>query len=364
MTKVPPMDTHFARWYAECFMEEGAKRDLRWQGIVDVSSRGTFATVEVLARLAFQTPVPASGRKSENIQEEYTDIVTKISGGDSTFDPGNSVRELQILAASALIQMFSRLPDAAIVVTTSSMGGLRKPILPMDLVGLAENSLVTLSARKHTRTSIDTLDVATSAIDYTFDSVAQPTVGTEQIKSEFSRLHAATSATIKHIVEGQNQVVEALRRRIELDEEELQMLWWLLGGYSTSTDTPFAKIDGKFRSLVLAQELGEMTAVSPGPTSIRAMLSRAGINTSKLKLSDVVNAPSLKWAQSVSKSKMISPVTTPIHFALEQRAELGTSDMWQASWSGFTGIHADSQLPAVKIGELFYREYVFLYVNA
>ena len=107
-----------------------------------------------------------------------------------------------------------------------------------------------------------------------------------------------------------------------------------------------------------------MTAVSPGPGSIRALLLRAGVGTTKLKLVDVVNASSAEWGKEVSDSTLVSPVTTPIHFALEQRAELASTDIWQAAWAGLTGLPVDLQLPAVTLAQLFYREHVFLNVGA
>ena len=360
MARTPQMSTDFARWYVDTFMDEGPKRDLRWKGVVDVASQADYETAEVLARLAFQTPVPASGRKSENIGDAYTKVIATMSGGEAALDPTHSTREMQILAAATLTRLFPTLPDAALVVTTASMVSLRKPDLPMDLAGLAEAALVKLSARKHARTGIEELKPTAPKVDYSFDAEILPTMEPEQVKAEFNRLQDATTDAIQRVVAGQNRVVEALHRQLKLDEEELQMLWWLLGGHSTSSDKPFTKLDDKLRPFVLAQELGEITKVSPGPASVRAMLTRAGIGTGKLKLSDAVNAPDPEWVKLVSNSTMISPVTTPIHFALEQRAELGSTQTWQASWSGLTGVAADAQLPAVKLAELFYREHVFL----
>lgn len=68
MTKIPEIDADFARWYAEAFMDEGARRDQRWQGVVNVAgAKADRKTTEVLTRLAFQTPVSAAGRKNEDL---------------------------------------------------------------------------------------------------------------------------------------------------------------------------------------------------------------------------------------------------------------------------------------------------------
>lgn len=364
MAKMPEMNSDFARWYAEAFMDEGAKREMRWKGVVDVASKAGHLHAEVLTRLAFQTPVPASGRKSEDLGETYNKLIPMISGGDASFDARQSVRELQILAAAALVRLVATLPDAALIVTTASFGGSRKPDLPMDLVGAAERSLMALSARKHARTSIEELRLPEPKVDFAVAPEAMQAMDPTQWKGQLDRLHDATTAAIESVVAGQNRVVESLHKQISLDEEELQMLWWLLGGFSRQLDKAFADVDACVRPLALACELGEMTAVSPGPASIRAMLTRAGIGSEKLKLGDVVNAVDIGWAKSVSGSQLVSPVSTPIHFALEQRAELDSSDTWQSSWSGLTGLSADVTLPAVNLAELFYREFLFINVSA
>jgi hypothetical protein len=325
MAKLPEMTTDFARWYSEAFMDNGTTRDLRWKGVVDVTTKRqpTPEVIEVLARLAFPTSVPASGRKNENIKETYNNLVSTISGKDPSFDPSQSKRELQVLAAAALARLVETCPDAALVVTTASCNGTREPEFPFDLVGLAEKALVDLSGRKHARTDIDKLKLNAPKMNFNVASEeSEDLTESEQRAAQIGALHEATTKAIEHMVEEQNRVVEELHRQMQLDEEELQMLWWLIGSYSRSLDTPFSEIQSVIKPLALADELGNMTEVSPGPSSVRAMLSKAGVDTEKVKLEDAINAADLDWAKMVSESRLVSPVTTPIHFALEQRAEL------------------------------------------
>lgn len=364
MAKMPEMSLDFARWYTEAFMDEGAKRDLRWKGVVDVTAKANHKTAEVLTRLAFQTPVPAAGRKTENLGEIYKTVISTISGGDAAFDPSQSARELQILAAAALVRLVQTSPDAALIVTTASFGGARRPDLPMDLAGLAERALAALSGRKHARIGIDELKRAAPKVEFVVAPEAVQSMDPTQWTAQFALLQSATAAAIERVVVGQNRVIADLHRQISLDEEELQMLWWLFAGYSRLLDKPFTEVEAAMKPLALAYELGDMTAVLPGPASIRAMLLRANVGTEALKLADIVNAADLEWAKSVSESELISPVTTPIHFALEQRAELGSSDTWQAGWSGLTGLAADISLPAVGLAEIFYREHIVINVSA
>jgi hypothetical protein len=364
MTKTPEIDSEFARWYAEAFMDDGARRNQRWKGVVDVAaSQSDHRAAEVLTRLAFQTPVPASGRKNEDLTEVYEVIISSISGGDVAFDPSQSERELQILSAAALTRLFKSIPDAALSVSTASFGGVRRLNLPMDLAGLAEVALVELSSRKHRRADISELKLAAPKIEFAVTDEAIQSMDAAQWKQEFDRLHAATGTAIGRVVSGQNRVIANLHRQSLLDQEELQMLWWLIGGHSRYLGKSFSEIDGLIKPLMLAQELGEMTTTSPGPASIRAMFSRANISKDEVKVADAVNAVGVDWAKKITNSKSVSPATTPIHFALEQRAELGSADTWKAGWSTLTGLAVDVSLPSILLAELFYREHLFLFVS-
>lgn len=364
MAKLPGMSSDFAGWYADTFMDDGVRRDMRWKGVVELAGKANHITVEVLARLAFRTVVPASGRKGESLDEEYASVLSTISGGDAHFDGVREARELEVLAAATLSRLFGTMPDAALVVTTAAVGGLRKVNLPMDLVGLAESAIVALSARKHIRQNEEEVLLAAPKVAFSVDEGNLATMQYEQLKAHFEKLHVATSAAIERVITAQNRVVKHLHSRIRLGEEELQMLWWLTGGHSKSVNKSFGKVPEAARPLVLAKELGELTNVSPGPGSIRAMLSRAGVGAGKIKISDAVNVVDAEWAKSASNSALVSPATTPIHFALEQRSEIGSTDAWQAGWSSLTGLPVDAQLPSAKLAEIFYREHVFLYAES
>lgn len=364
MAQAHEMTPEFARWYAQAFMDEGPRRKTRWQGVVNMAAKVTHITTEVLVRLAFQTKVPATGRKSENLAEAYQTVVSALSGGDTTFDPAESARELQILSAAALDRAFLRLPDTALAVTTTSFSGARKLDLPMDLVGSAEDALAVWSGRKHERVGADKLKIGDPKIAFEVPEAVVDAMEGEQLKAQFDGLRNAAAAAVKRVVDDQNRINAALHRRMLLDEEELQMLWWLIGGHSRLMDQPFQEIDPSYRPFALAHELATMTAISPGPASVRAMLSRSKVGLEEMTVQGAVNAASVEWAKSRGSSDRISPATTPIHFALEQRSELASTDTWQAGWEGLTNLSAGMSLPAVKLAELYYREYLYLHVGA
>ncbi|HMT41618.1 MAG TPA: GTPase-associated system all-helical protein GASH [Sphingorhabdus sp.] len=357
------MNSDFARWYAELFMDEGATRAARWKGVVETAAIADHRTVEVLIRLAFASIAPPSGTKTEALEDKYKAVLAAMSGGSTSMDPSSAKRELQFLSAAALVHLFSSLPDAAIAVITSSFAGLRSPELPMDLAAMASTALTALRKKAHTRPDAKDLEIAVPKLNFEVSEETEEPADEDQWKQEIERLSDSVGAALERIVEAQNKVAKRLSRQLTFGDEELQMLWWLMGEYSSVAGKPFSKVDPMFRPLAFGKELGELAEISPGPASVAAMLARAGVGDKPTTIQDAINAPDIGWAQAVSSAKAVSPVTTPLHFALEKRAEVNSADAWQVSWAAMTGLPADTKLPAVRLAELFYLEHLFLYVG-
>ena len=363
MATTPVMNVDFARWYAEAFMGEGEIAAFRWKGVVDTARNADFTTVEVLIRYAFSTAAPANGGKVESLAKAHQALLTSLSGSGTPLDPLESRRELQILSAAVLVCLFSRLPDAAIAVLNASFEGKRVADVPMDIVGLARKALVEFSKKKHKRPDPNELEIEEATIEFEVSPEAMASMTSELWKIELDNLRDAAREALNEVVDSQNNAMELLNRQISLGDEELQMLWWLIGAHSGIVNASFADIETALKPLVFGKELGELTHISPGPASLTALLTRAGIKRGTLKVSASVNAADINWAADITKSIRISPVTTPLHFALEKRVEVGSDEAWLPGWASMTGLPADASMSTVQIAELFYREHLFLHVS-
>jgi hypothetical protein len=364
MAKTPEMNADFARWYAEAFMDEGQIRGVRWKGVVDTAATADFVMTEVLVRYAFATAAPADGGKNETLATKHQSLLSTIAGNGTPMDPMASRRELQVLSAAVLARLLSTLPDAAIAVLNASFGGKRTADLPMDLAGLAKQALTEHSRLKHTRPDTKAFEIAPPKVDFQVSEEALANMAPDVWEGELNKLRDAAQAEIRSVVEGHNRVAKLLTRQIALGEEELQMLWWLIGGHSSIGNVPFAKVDASLKPLALGMELGQLTQVSPGPASLAAILSRAGLTDKAVKVVDAANAANTDWIRNITKSSRISPVTTPLHFALEKRVEVGSDEAWMPVWASMTGLPANASMPGVKLAEQFYREYLFLHVGS
>lgn len=366
MAKAPvmEMDADFARWYAEAFMDEGHVRTARWKGVVDTAAAADLWMMEVLIRFAFATTASPDGGKNESLATKHRTLLLTISGNGTSMDPKANRRELQILSAAVLVRMLPAHSEAAIAVLNASFGEKRNLDLPMDLIGLAKQALTEHSRKMHARPDTRAFEIAVPKVDFQFSKESLTEMSPDLWKDELNKLRDASQAAIRLVVENQNNVANLISRQIALGEEELQMLWWLIGGHSTIMDVPFEKIDASLKPLVFGMELGQLTKVSPGPASLVAMLSRAGLTNEVVKVVDAANAADADWIKDITRSPRISPVTTPLHFALEKRVDVNLDAGWVLLWTSMTGLADDASMPGIKLAEQFYREHLFLHVGS
>ncbi len=96
----------------------------------------------------------------------------------------------------------------------------------------------------------------------------------------------------------------SLGRENELaQDEELNILWWLLTEYSDNAQQPFGQMSLPLAVRILPHELADLTAFVPGPSKARMFLARvldrnAAPNETQISLVESVTALSADWLGS------------------------------------------------------------------
>jgi hypothetical protein len=228
----------------------------------------------------------------------------------------------------------------------------------MDLVGLAENAIVALAESERRRPDLARL--ATPPFNtFNFDTAAAKARESnwENVALAFGISAEATRTALVSLA----RLQVATTRFVMSQDEELQMLWWLVGQQSWDLDCPFKSLPVASRPLVLGKELAQLTAFAPGPTAVRALLSRAGLADGKrLTLIEAIEAGDQAWLATLVAERTPSPITQPIHFAIRARMENARRDMWVPPWAAATGIEVKHALSPLALGLLFYRERLLL----
>jgi hypothetical protein len=349
--EVPPMSQEFRTWYSEVDMGgDPDRQQRRWVGVWNLVSGASWEDIEALIRAVFRT-------KQKPAEIVLARIRQALVGEDVGSD-----REFEILCGATLHHLTqgggTRGSRTALAISTASFGGVRNGTLPVDLARVAEAMVGHLAEKVRTRPDLGT-EALRKPIALDFNSAVAKLKEIQNFDGVAQALSlAATSVktTINRVLSHTTSAIERASDFMTVQDEELQMLWWLIGERSWDQDKPFSAVTGDARPLVFAKELAGMTRVVPGPQSIKALLSRAGIEQKAVNVPAAVNACESEWLNTLVSDAEVSSVTFPIHFAVKRKLETGDAEAWVAGWSAATGVPADHTVSALVLADLFYRE--------
>lgn len=353
----PTMHPDFPRWHEAIGLgSDQERRAARWAGVNAVAEDGSSANIEALLRLALKTRQPAASAQVTKIREAF-------KAADAGFDMQGNDREMQVLAGAALSQMMSlggmAGAEAALGVSTATLAGARKPDLPLDLAAIAEGTIDRIAETNRTRPKLKSYST-TDAPKVDFAKAAakvREVQNWDGVAEAFGLAADATRNSLAVLAHRQAKTVNALDEFIRIQDEELQMLWWLIGQRSEDLDCAFDAVPAEAQALVFAKELAEHTEISPGPSSIKGLLSRAGLKERrKIALSSAISAADVAWLQNLVADTEPSPVSTPIHYGIKRQLETGPGDTWVAGWAAAVGVSGTFALPPLVLAQLFYRE--------
>ena len=351
-----PMHKDFARWYAAVSVDDNqARREARWAAVTIIIASADHKGVETLLRLAYRSRQAPPVAAVQALRQAFKEA-------DDTFEMSGNDRELQVLAAGCVAVLMETNHNtgawAALAATTAALHGARKPDLPMDLAALGEAAIVRWGEANRTRPAVGAQRWDVTAFDFkqavekmkevqTFDGATQA----------FTLIGEAVGAAVKNLAKDQANVVRAFGHFFQVQDEELQMLWWLVGQRSFDYDCAFEDVPPERQPLVFASELADQTKFVPGPPSVVGILSRAGLKERKLvSITRTINSAKPEWLKDVLGEQEVSPITTPLHEAIKRQLETGAGDAWIAGWAASTGINDNYEVSALTLGNLFYRE--------
>lgn len=276
---------------------------------------------------------------------------------DNEFPPRNNSEEVRLMAGVTMIAEFTRRSSRADALAL----GLKAAAYPPDRFHPAEQGIVDEAAaylgkeanllrpgqfggRGNWETVVDDIEALVS-IEPTDDAGSQK-ARTKLVKS----LDAAGG--------------EPLRRLAE----ETQLLWWLLGGYSSQLDCPIDEIDPIAYALVAASEITERVQLLPPPAAIEAILlkaleSRKPGRSRKTTVKRIISATDAAWrARTVSRHPVADCLDlVPVATALAKMEEAGDADLVpKLVAKACPGFSADAEMKLEDVAVQYNRELMFV----
>ena len=348
------MQADFFRWYSSMeFGEDADTRAKRWDGLTAVVKSPSVTTLEVLTRLAFRT-------KIQNRTGEANQLREKLAGGG----PPLGDEELALMAASALALVLTPMDTtsakAASLITGTACAGLRSLTQPMDLVGMAKNVQNHLAETSRRRPALEQQRLVNPQLDIqtSLDALEEGNVAT--VRAAIEALASASVKALVAITTRQRQFESAVQGYVRVQDEELDILWWLQGERCLFFGVQFEDVPLIHRPIVFAVELAALTKVLPGPTALSSLLRRAGVDdTVQLTIPEAIQGIPKEWLAHLipeERATKVSVVATPILEAVRRRQEVDGQDTWIAAWGTVTGLDQATKLPALLLAESLYRE--------
>ncbi|MBM9514280.1 GTPase-associated system all-helical protein GASH [Desulfogranum marinum] len=170
-----------------------------------------------------------------------------------------------------------------------------------------------------------------------------------------------TTEALSGLQETFHNHLKRIEKTIIIQDEELQLLWWMVGEQSTMWGNSFSDIDEKSRPILLAIEAASMTEEFIEPPSLKAVFSRVGIsNSSKVTIPDAINSCGEETLKKINNEIKKSSIIFPVHIAAERALETGVNASWIDGWSSISDITKNTELNHQQLALQVYRECKFI----
>lgn len=360
------MHEDFADWYRSVVMSPNAELlERRWLGITAILENVTRETVIAALRVLTLPKTDPSVVLGETFTAAFKEA-------DAAFPLRDNAEELRVLAGAfihALIEQSepTTLTDlAAMGLVAAGFAGRDARLPNVDHLTRARQfvherardlrstgSLGELPKRGLTQSAIDALKAQCDTNSAT------------NLGPPLTTLFAAISAQLQAI---QSDLWEELRvqnARLDTQDEELKLLWWLQTSVSRDLGVPFANV-GAAAPVILASEVAALVSQVPGPSFATDLLVQAlidaGQGESKCSITEVLNATTNQWRRALMEVVDPKPLGAlcPVTFAISCSLETDEPDAWHPIYRKHCEISLSQAFPTLQLAAQFYNERMFL----
>lgn len=357
------MERNFPQWYQLADPDGGHERiNSRWRAVENLSKKAGHDDIIEFSR-TFYGLANKDPKFIEDFQAEFQAV-------DSTFPIEGNEFGLLILAGAILNQIIktgSRNLSliSAYAVTCPSFHSKRKEIPIPDIVRSSNEYLIKKSSNlrgpldtKRIQSPASQLNTLADNISTKFKEPSPP-----EAAEDLSQFLKKLSSTLDKCVNAANIV----QKQQNLDREESDILWWVLGQYSRDRNIPIKDFKLPFACLIAGKELADLTRILPGTFSAKAFIDKFLENFSSdlespISLKDCVNNSNQIWKNdliSIYRSEEALDLC-PIIFAISKSVEDSSKTGWNRFFKVTTRIDPAVTLNPVEFSFQLYQEILFL----
>lgn len=309
-----------------------------------------------LSRLYFGLPVP---RGTDWFRDAF-------ATSDPSFSMLDNEREAAVLAAGLIeAAVGDGNTYAGLAAVAAAVGGLRSPKVRPALIAELQAALTSSATTARHRGAIDAAAIknpATAKAGAEAAALAQAGdwARTAALFKQVSDESFSSTKTLASQVVG---VVKPLIQQAADLREEVDMLWWHLGGWSRAFDRPFAEMDPGLAAVLAGMDLADLSRTIHGPAAAAAILYRTVSLGRKdlatlIKFQQCVDALPDEDLARLNLEDALKGVQDicPVLAAFLKAREVGRSPAWHTGFAKGTGLKADAAISPSALAMQVYRE--------
>jgi hypothetical protein len=290
---------------------------------------------------------------------------------DASFSLIDNAREASVLAAGLLEGAAADGKIyAALATLTAAASGLRTPDVRPDLIDMMRLAIQEKAIGARQQEAADPQRIkppAATKISAELTALIQaPEIG--KASTLLKQVSEESAEIARALVDQMRAVFQPLTAQVLTLREEVEMLWWHIGGWSRLLDKPFADIDLGLAAVLAGIDMADMSQSATGPVAAPAIFQRTlTLNrkpkTVKIAIKDVVDAlpkDRLDHLQLPNALGTAAPDICPVLTAFWKAKEIGASPAWHASFAKATGLDAGSTFAPLDLAVQSYRERLLL----
>lgn len=362
------MHPNFADWYRLVSIDpQQVSLDLRWKGVKALAQEvDKWAALDVVRQMFGKQP------KAADFDATFRAPFKNL---DSSFAMRSNNLEMEVLAGATVAHLLVDLDDTgvadavALAIVCVDFDGLREKPNLSEIIEIAREHLHRRSNDSRTQFASPVIKSSKSKLLESVEAVAAltPTTGTITVASITPTLREIAKLP-NALVKPVNDAFEKFSTQLRLQQEELNMLWWLFAEFSRDFRIRMSDVGHPAAIIVAAKELTDLTLTLPGPVAAEAFLDKmlqtvTGNREHKdTTVREAVAAPKLYedgWAKRATAGESLESIDDlcTVHFALQRSAEAGgRDDDWTSAFEKRAGVKPDATLSPVALATQVYRE--------
>jgi len=285
---------------------------------------------------------------------------------DSTFSLINNERETRVLAAAILGEMVAAgRPVAILCILTGNVVGHRPPAEAEWLLHDAKKAMAQVSVEERTPKVVDTKIAGTTNPKLNDEIAALALNDLVTLQTLLNHVRAEATSSVRAVSAQASKALAEIGRQLNLQREEGQILWWLIGGHSRNLERPFASWGPLQVALIGALDLASLTTVSRlGPVAAPALLDRVirlAAPPQAAGAQSLANAVDTLDREEIAKLPLLADKVpdflSPVMSALNLAKSVGVG-AWHARFQENTGLGADIVCEPEALAVQLYREHL------